>query len=147
MWRRRDPTPQTAENEARNEFLARVEHANHNFTGPGRTRGMFSDMGRVYIRYGQPSDILRQVFPTGDNTLLQAIQELVATEERPIGDVHQKGLGGDMRPFEVWIYEGDIPLPPDADPSVSENRRYRKLVFLFVDEQGLGDYRLRYSTE
>ena len=65
----------------------------------------------------------------------------------PIGDVHQKGLGGDMRPFEVWIYEGDIPLPPDADPSVSENRRYRKLVFLFVDEQGLGDYRLRYSTE
>ena len=78
---------------------------------------------------------------------LNPAQELVATEERPIGDVHQKGLSGDMRPFEVWIYEGDIPLPPDAEPSVSENRRYRKLVFLFVDEQGLGDYRLRYSTE
>ena len=30
---------------------------------------------------------------------------------------------------------------------MSEHRRYRKLVFLFVDEQGLGDYRLRYSTE
>ncbi|TMQ48347.1 MAG: GWxTD domain-containing protein [Candidatus Eisenbacteria bacterium] len=147
FWRRRDPTPGTAVNEARATFLQRVDYANHNYAHISLERGMFSDMGRVYIRYGQPSDILRQVFPTGDNTLLQAIQELVATEERPIGDVHQKGLGGDMRPFEVWIYEGDIPLPPDADPSVSENRRYRKLVFLFVDEQGLGDYRLRYSTE
>jgi hypothetical protein len=34
----------------------------------------------------------------------------------------------------------------DADPR--EKRSHRKrLVFLFVDEQGLGEYKLRYSTE
>jgi hypothetical protein len=52
-----------------------------------------------------------------------------------------------MRPFEVWIYEGDIPLPPDADPETPSTPRWRRLLFLFVDDQGLGHYTLRYSTE
>jgi hypothetical protein len=103
-------------------------------------------MGRTYIRYGDPSEILKQVIPSGDNTLSQALADIAQTEDRPVGDVHQKGLGGDMRPFEVWIYEGDIPPPVDADPT--ERRAHRKrMVFLFVDEQGLGQYTLRYSTE
>jgi hypothetical protein len=62
--------------------------------------------------------------------------------------VAQKGLGGDMRPYEVWIYEGDIPLPFDADPSVvTHPHSKRRILFLFVDDQGTGLYRLRYSTE
>jgi hypothetical protein len=66
-----------------------------------------------------------------------------------VGDVQDKMIGADMRPFEVWIYEGDIPLPVDADPSTLKQPRMRnrRLVFLFVDEQWVGDYRLRYSTE
>ena len=104
-------------------------------------------MGRVYVRYGEPNEVLKQVVPAGDNTLLAVIKELMDTEERPLGEVHQKGPGGDIRPYEVWIYEGEIPVPPDADPKVERNARHRKLVFLFVDEQGTGDYRLRYSTE
>jgi len=100
----------------------------------------------VFIRYGEPSEVLKQVIPAGDNTLSQALSDLAQNEDRPVGDVHQKGPGGDMRPFEVWIYEGDIAPPVDADPR--EHRAHRKrLVFLFVDEQGLGQYRLRYSTE
>jgi len=148
FWRRRDPTPDTAENEARMEFLARIEHANRNFDAPGTDRGMFSDMGRVYIRYGEPDEVLRQVIPTGDQTLAQVIQQLELTEDRPTGDVHQKGLGGDTRPYEVWIYEGLTAATPDTDPSrFGHIRTRRRLVFLFVDEHGYGNYTLRYSTE
>jgi len=147
FWSERDPSPGTAANEARDEFLKRVAHANLNYAPNSSTPGIFSDMGRVYVRYGEPNEVLKQVIPTGDNTLLTVIKELMDTEERPLGDVHQKGPGGDIRPYEVWIYEGEIPVPPDADPKVPRNARHRKLLFLFVDEQGTGDYRLRYSTE
>jgi len=148
FWSRRDPTPDTAENEAKDAFHARVDYANRNFGGPGKGRGMFSDMGRVYIRYGEPGEILKQVIPTGDETLLQALRDIEVSEDRPTGDVHQKGLGGDTRPYEVWIYEGDIGAPPDTDPAVAANLRpRRRLVFLFVDEHGYGVYTLRYSTE
>jgi hypothetical protein len=110
---------------------------------------MFSDMGRVFIRYGEPSEVLKQVIPTQDNTLAQVIRQLAVADSRVVGDVEDKMIGADMRPFEVWIYEGDIPLPVDADPSTMKQPRIRnrRLVFLFVDEQWVGDYRLRYSTE
>ena len=148
FWRARDPSPGTAENEALNTFLERVRYANRNFGRAGIGQGLFSDMGRTYIRYGPPGEIYRQVLPAGDETLRSVVSALALTEDRPVGDVTRPGLGGDIRPWEVWIYEGDIPLPPDADPRVGvDGQRKRRLVFLFVDEQGLGDYRLRYSTE
>lgn len=148
FWRERDPTPGTAENEARNDFLGRVEHVNQNFYGPGRTRGMFSDMGRVFIRYGEPDEVLKQVIPAGDQTLNEALRALENREDRSTGDVHLKGLGGDQRPFEVWIYEGNVGAPPDTDPAARGHiRARRRLVFLFVDEHGYGNYTLRYSTE
>ena len=109
---------------------------------------MFSDMGRVFIRYGEPDEILHQVMPAGDETLTKELLEIIASEDRPTGDVHQKGPGGDTRPYEVWIYEGDIPLPFDTDPDAQAVRvNKRHLLFLFVDEQGLGTFTLRYSTE
>lgn len=148
FWRRRDPTPDTAENEDRSAFFARVDFANKNYGGPGMGRGMFSDMGRVFIRYGDPSEVLKQVIPAGDETLRQVLRDLEMTEDRPTGDVHQKGLGGDTRAYEVWIYQGQINLPPDTDPrAVPGVRARRRMVFLFVDEHGYGDYILRYSTE
>ena len=148
FWRRRDPTPDTAENEARMEFQARIRHANLNFDAPGSDRGMFSDMGRVYIRYGEPDEVLKQVIPAGDQTLAQAIQDLELSEDRPTGDVHQKGLGGDTRPYEVWVYEGLLGATPDTDPSrLGHLRAQRRMVFLFVDQHGYGSYTLRYSTE
>lgn len=148
FWRRRDPTPGTALNEALETFRERIRHANDAFHRPGIERGMFSDMGRVYVRYGEPTEILRQVIPAGDATLSRQLQELIYTEDRQPTDVAQKGLGGDMRPFEVWVYEGDIPLPPDADPNEQvRGRQRRRLLFLFVDDQGTGLFRLRYSTE
>jgi GWxTD domain-containing protein len=148
FWRRRDPTPTTAYNEALETFHARVRHANETFARAGVERGMFSDMGRVYIRYGEPAEVLHQVVPAGESTLEQQLQSILDSEDRQPLDVNQKGLGGDMRPFEVWVYEGDIPLPPDADPSAAlHGRSHRRLLFLFVDDQGTGLFRLRYSTE
>jgi GWxTD domain-containing protein len=148
FWRKRDPNPDTAVNEARLQFQARVIHANQTFDAPGNDRGMFSDMGRTYIRYGEPDEILKQVIPAGDETLDQAIQALELTEDRPTGDVHQKGLGGDTRPYEVWVYENIVGKTPDTDPERAAQVRPRhRMVFLFVDEHGYGNYILRYSTE
>jgi GWxTD domain-containing protein len=148
FWRRRDPTPETAFNEAEQTFHDRVQQANAEFSRFGIGKGMFSDQGRVFIRYGTPDEILHQVMPAGDETLTKALLEIIATEERPMGSVNQKGPGGDQRPYEVWIYEGDIPLPFDADPDAQVVRvNKRHLLFLFVDEQGLGTFTLRYSTE
>jgi len=148
FWRRRDPTPETAENEARQKFLERVDFANRTFGRYGLGKGMFSDMGRVFIRYGEPSEVLKQVIPSRDNTLAEVVRDLVAVDRRVVGNVSDKQLGADMRPFEVWTYEGEIPLPPETEPGANRASRTRKrLVFLFVDEQWLGDFRLRYSTE
>jgi len=108
---------------------------------------MFTDMGRVFVRYGEPSDIEHEVIPTGDETLRQVLEELTYTENREIGGIHPQGLGGDQRPYEVWVYEGTIPTPLDVDPNGPRNVRHKRLVFLFVDDQGHGDYRLRYSNE
>jgi GWxTD domain-containing protein len=147
FWAARDPAPETAENEARTTFLRRVDHANRSYSRPGLGKGMFSDMGRTYIRYGEPSEVLTQVIPTGDQTVDQVISRIMASEDRAIGDVNAKGPGGDPRPFELWIYQGPIGLPPDADPAAAGRVRRKRLVFLFVDELGVGDYRLRYTTE
>jgi len=147
FWRRRDPSAGTAVNEAREAFLKRVAIANQHYGRSGLEPGMFSDMGRVFIRYGEPSEIQKQVMPAGDETVRQVIEELSFTENREVGGVAPQGLGGDMRPYEVWIYEGDIPAPIEADPGVSRSVRHQRLVFLFVDDHGLGDFRLRYSNE
>ena len=147
FWAVRDPVPGTRENEARTTFLQRVEHANRSYTRPGRGKGMFSDMGRAYVRYGEPSEVLNQVIPTGDQTVDLVISQIMANEDRAIGDVNAKGPGADQRPFELWIYQGPIGLPPDADPAAAGRVRRKRLVLLFVDELGVGDYRLRYTTE
>ena len=147
FWAARDPVPGTRENEARTTFLRRVDHANRSYSRPGLGKGMFSDMGRTYVRYGEPSEVLNQVMPTGDQTVDLMISQIMANEDRAIGDVNAKGPGGDQRPFELWIYQGPIGLPPDADPAAADRVRRKRLVFLFVDELGVGDYRLRYTTE
>jgi GWxTD domain-containing protein len=147
FWRERDPTPGTALNEALDEFRRRVEFANRTWTHPQVGKGMFSDMGRVHIRHGEPSEILRQVVPAGDQTLSQLLMEIDMTEDRPTGEVRSKGLGGDMRPFEVWVYEGERGPGITAKPDPSAGRTRKRLLFLFVDDRGYGDYRLRYTTE
>ncbi len=148
FWKQRDPDPSTGVNEARERFLSRVDFANRTYGRFGVEKGMFSDMGRVYIRYGEPNEVHRAVMPGRDNELERVIAQYITPEDRPVGDIEDKQLGADMRPFELWIYQGDLAPPPDADPGAGGLLHLRRrLLFLFVDERGLGDYRLKYSTE
>jgi GWxTD domain-containing protein len=55
FWRRRDTSPETPENEFMIDVFAKIDYANKNFKGTGS--GLNSDMGRVFVIYGQPDEI------------------------------------------------------------------------------------------
>lgn len=56
-WKRLDPTPATVRNEAFEEFYDRVEQANRRFKS--YSEGWLTDMGRVFIIYGEPLQVDR----------------------------------------------------------------------------------------
>ena len=60
FWKRRDPTPGTARNEAEEEFYRTVTEADRRFRegGRGGVRGWRTDRGRIFIRYGPPDEVL-----------------------------------------------------------------------------------------
>ena len=55
FWRNRDPDPTTEVNEFKEEFLRRLGYANTTFRSV--VEGWQTDMGRVYIQYGEPDDV------------------------------------------------------------------------------------------
>jgi len=60
FWRKKDPTPETPENEFKTEHYRRISYANFHFSRTTESNdGWNTDMGRVYIRYGEPSEIER----------------------------------------------------------------------------------------
>ena len=62
FWKRRDPSPGTAENEYKTEYFSRIEQANHLFSG-GAAPGWLQDRGRIYITLGPPD--YRETYPRG----------------------------------------------------------------------------------
>ncbi len=54
FWAMRDPSPQTKENEFKEEWYKRLEYVNKNFNY-GPQRKIDSDMGKVYMLLGPPS--------------------------------------------------------------------------------------------
>jgi GWxTD domain-containing protein len=52
LWARRDPTPDTFENEYEEEHYRRMEYANAHFSNT--VPGWKSDRGRIYVLYGPP---------------------------------------------------------------------------------------------
>lgn len=56
FWNRNDPTPDTPENEFKQEFYRRVQIANRDFAS-GSDDGWETDRGRVLIKYGPPNNI------------------------------------------------------------------------------------------
>jgi GWxTD domain-containing protein len=85
FWLRRDPTPDTPENEYKDEHYRRIAYANEHFAAG--IPGWRTDRGRIYIAYGPPDQI--ESHPSG------------GMYERPI----EEG-GGDTStfPFEDWRY-------------------------------------------
>jgi GWxTD domain-containing protein len=55
FWLRRDPSPDTVENEFREEHYRRIAYANEHY--PSGIPGWKTDRGRIYITYGPPDEI------------------------------------------------------------------------------------------
>ena len=75
FWRKRDPQPRTAVNEAREQFLQRVAYIDERYGGQIR-EGWETDQGRVLIQYGDP----------------------LAIERNPVG-------GSSTLPYVIWEYD------------------------------------------
>jgi GWxTD domain-containing protein len=85
FWQRRDPTPDTEENEYKEEHYQRIAYANEHFAAG--VPGWRTDRGRIYIVFGKPDEI--ESHPSG------------GSYERPM----EEG-GGETStfPFEQWRY-------------------------------------------
>ncbi len=57
FWKSTDPNPATAENEAIDEYLRRVQIANDRFRDEGMP-GWLTERGEVFISLGEPSEVL-----------------------------------------------------------------------------------------
>jgi GWxTD domain-containing protein len=85
FWLRRDPTPDTEENEYREEHYRRIAYANERFASG--IPGWKTDRGRIYIAYGPPDEI--ESHPSG------------GSYQRP----YEEGGGNTSTfPFEKWRY-------------------------------------------
>jgi GWxTD domain-containing protein len=61
FWKSIDPSPSTAKNEALEEYYARIQVANERFKS--YNEGWLTDMGRVYIIYGEPITVEKMLGP------------------------------------------------------------------------------------
>jgi len=85
FWQRRDPTPDTEENEYKEEHYRRIAYANEHFAAG--IPGWKTDRGRIYIMYGPADEV----------------------ESHPSGGTYQRPMeegGGETStfPFEQWRY-------------------------------------------
>jgi GWxTD domain-containing protein len=64
FWKKRDPNPQTPENEFKEDYYRRIALANK-FFGSGGIKGWRTDRGRIYIILGPPNEIQRDMSPSG----------------------------------------------------------------------------------
>lgn len=62
-WKSQDPTPGTAYNERMAEFYNRVDYADFNFPVGRVLDGAMTDRGKIYLLYGAPQNIDRQLLP------------------------------------------------------------------------------------
>ncbi|MFZ0745113.1 MAG: GWxTD domain-containing protein [Terracidiphilus sp.] len=85
FWLRRNPNPDSPDNEFREEHYRRIAYANEHYAA-GKP-GWKTDRGRIYIEYGKPDSI--DSHPSG------------GSYERPVDEG-----GGETStfPFEVWHY-------------------------------------------
>ena len=60
FWKKLDPTPGTDINERLIEHIRRMRHSDDYFSGRAGQAGSDTAMGRVYIQYGAPDDVIRE---------------------------------------------------------------------------------------
>jgi GWxTD domain-containing protein len=138
FWLRRDPTPDTIDNEFRDEHYERIAYANEHFASG--IPGWKTDRGRIYIMYGKPDEI--ESHPSG------------GTYDRPI---EEGGGTTSTFPFEIWRYRyiegiGNEVLLEFVDPSMSGEYRMtidpsEKDALLHVPGAGLTWYEQFYGID
>ena len=112
FWLRRDPTPDTEENEYKEEHYRRIAYANERFASG--IPGWKTDRGRIYITFGPPDEI--ESHPSG------------GTYERPI---EEGGGTTSTYPFEKWRYRYLQGVGQGSD-----------IIIEFVDPTMTGEYRM-----
>ncbi len=85
FWLRRNPNPESPENEFREEHYSRIAYANEHFAA-GKA-GWRTDRGHMYIAYGKPDSI--DSHPSG------------GSYDRPM---EEGGGNTSTFPFEIWHY-------------------------------------------
>jgi GWxTD domain-containing protein len=101
FWKRRDPTPQTEENEFRDTFYERFEYAETHFSTPFLA-GADSDMGYIYRKFGPYEDITRE--PAG---LPSEIDYETSTWQGEPFEVWEYYIDGKLTWFLFVDYDGD----------------------------------------
>ncbi len=64
FWQVRDPSPETEENEFRNDFYSRLMYANERYSIRNR-EGWETDRGQVLVKYGRPTSIEPHLYDSG----------------------------------------------------------------------------------
>jgi GWxTD domain-containing protein len=85
FWRRRDPDPDTDENEFREEYYERIAYANEHYASG--IPGWRTDRGRIYITWGKPDEV--ESHPSGGGYEREA---------------NEGGGSTTTYPFERWFY-------------------------------------------
>src|SRR6266571_2678355 len=109
FWMRRDPTPDSIENEYKEEHYRRIAYANEHYASG--IPGWKTDRGRIYITYGPPDE--KDTHPSG------------GTYERP---PEEGGGTTSTFPFEQWRYRyiegiGSDIIIEFVDPTMSGEYR------------------------
>jgi GWxTD domain-containing protein len=60
FWVKRDPNKETSFNEIMQEFYSRADFAISNYSTLDKKNGALSDRGRIYIKFGEPKNIVRK---------------------------------------------------------------------------------------
>jgi hypothetical protein len=104
-------------------------------------KGMETDRGRIYVRFGEPDEIrvgfADQSFISGSETIGGRDAQIGA------GARIRGGFNVDEKEYEVWTYTERGDVLGDRE-KVSSGLGMR---FVFVDVEGYGNFRLVESTE
>ena len=162
FWRENDPTPSTGYNETYEAFRERLAWADRHYGW--MERGALTDRGQMFIRFGPPDEIVQQVLPKTRDDLESALEkledefkvvvyssalgpeadELRVVDNRTRSRFYRGTEGHDTGGYELWVYngKGDPIFPRDMLMTVQSGLR-----FLFVDKDGVGNYRLAADSE
>lgn len=128
FWLRRDPDPDTPENEYKDQYYERIQYANEHYASG--IPGWKTDRGRIYVTFGKPDEI--ESHPSG------------GSYDRPS---YEGGGSTTTYPFETWWYRYIEGIGSDieiefVDPSGSGEYRIarspdEKDALLYVPGAGL----------